>query len=70
MKILSALVSFVSMIVLAQTASVPGAAAPPVAKAPAPMPAIRTNGAVKIMEGKPFIMLSGELHNASASSVE
>ena len=72
MKILFALIPFVSMIALAQTAPTPGAAVPQAAKAPAPMPAIRTNGAVKQMmvDGKPFLMLSGELHNSSASSVE
>ncbi|MBK7131550.1 MAG: DUF5597 domain-containing protein [Bacteroidales bacterium] len=36
------------------------------------LPQIRQNGAVKQMfvDGKPFIMLSGELHNSSASSIE
>ncbi|MGJ5817760.1 DUF5597 domain-containing protein [Paludibaculum fermentans] len=35
------------------------------------MPEIRTNGAVKqlFVDGQPFIMLAGELHNSSASSV-
>ena len=39
---------------------------------PSPLPAIRQNGAVKQMmvDGKPFLMLAGELHNSSASSVE
>jgi len=39
---------------------------------PAPLPVIRQNGAVKQMmvDGKPFIMLAGELHNSSASSTE
>jgi beta-galactosidase GanA len=38
----------------------------------APLPQIRENGAVKqfFVDDKPFIMLSGELHNSSASSVE
>jgi uncharacterized protein DUF5597/glycosyl hydrolase family 42 (putative beta-galactosidase) len=37
-----------------------------------PLPQIRQNGAVKqfFVDDKPFIMLSGELHNSSASSVE
>ncbi len=37
-----------------------------------PPPQIRQNGAVKQMfvDGKPLIMLSGELHNSSASSIE
>ena len=37
-----------------------------------PLPQIRQNGAVKqfFVDNKPFIMLSGELHNSSASSVE
>jgi hypothetical protein len=36
-----------------------------------PLPQIKQNGAVKQMfvDGKPFIMLSGELHNSSASSI-
>jgi hypothetical protein len=36
------------------------------------LPEIRQNGAVKqlFVDGKPFIMLSGELHNSTASSVE
>ena len=38
----------------------------------APLPQIRQNGAVKqfFVDDKPFIMLSGELHNSSASSIE
>jgi hypothetical protein len=38
----------------------------------APLPQIRQNGAVKqfFVDNKPFIMLAGELHNSSASSVE
>lgn len=37
-----------------------------------PLPQIKQNGMVKQMfvDGKPFIMLSGELHNSSASSIE
>ena len=37
-----------------------------------PLPQIRQNGAVKqfFVDDKPFIMLSGELHNSSASSIE
>jgi hypothetical protein len=36
------------------------------------LPQIRQNGAVKqlFVDNKPFIMLAGELHNSSASSVE
>jgi beta-galactosidase GanA len=36
------------------------------------LPEIRQNGAVKqlFVDGKPFLMLSGELHNSTASSVE
>ncbi len=39
---------------------------------PAPLPQIRQNGTVKqfFVDGKPFIMLAGELHNSSASSLE
>ena len=37
-----------------------------------PLPQIRQNGEVKqlFVDDKPFIMLSGELHNSSASSIE
>ncbi len=37
-----------------------------------PLPQIRQNGEVKqlFVDGKPFIMLAGELHNSSASSIE
>jgi uncharacterized protein DUF5597/glycosyl hydrolase family 42 (putative beta-galactosidase) len=42
------------------------------AQSPPPLPQIRQNGAVKqlYVDGKPFIMLTGELHNSSASSPE
>src|SRR5437762_13103340 len=42
------------------------------AKPAASLPRIAQNGAVKQMfvDGKPFLMLAGELHNSSASSVE
>jgi hypothetical protein len=38
----------------------------------APLPQIRQNGEVKqfFVDGKPYIMLSGELHNSSPSSIE
>jgi hypothetical protein len=41
-------------------------------KVTAPLPQIKQNGAVKQMyvDGKPFIMLAGELHNSSASSMQ
>ncbi len=47
-------------------------ASPGFAQKPAPLPEIRQNGAVKqlFVDGKPFIMLSGELHNSTASSTE
>lgn len=37
-----------------------------------PLPQIRQNGAIKqlFVDNKPFVMLAGELHNSSASSVE
>jgi len=76
MKILFALIPFVSLGALAQTAiptpGAPSVAAPAAAGAPVPMPAIQTNGSVKRMtvDGRPFLMLSGELHNSSASSIE
>jgi hypothetical protein len=70
MKIFVALIA--ASIALAQTAPPPDAAKPAAAKPSAPMPAIRTNGQVKQMmvDGKPLLMLAGELHNSSASSVE
>jgi len=39
---------------------------------PAPLPQIRQNGAVKqlFVDNRPFVMLAGELHNSSASSIE
>jgi hypothetical protein len=45
---------------------------PIVVFAQTPLPQIKQNGAVKqlFVDGKPFIMLSGELHNSSASSIE
>jgi hypothetical protein len=44
----------------------------PAARAATPLPRIVQNGTVKQMfvDGKPFLMLAGELHNSSASSVE
>jgi hypothetical protein len=44
----------------------------PVARAAAPLPQIKQNGGVKqiFVDGKPFIMLAGELHNSSASGLE
>jgi len=47
------------------------AAALAMAQSAASLPAIRQNGAVKQMmvDGQPFLMLAGELHNSSASSI-
>lgn len=61
------LLAFALMMAQAQTA--PATAAP---KAAAPLPVLKKNGNVTQMmvDGKPFIMLSGELHNSSASSSE
>lgn len=44
----------------------------PSPKPSTPLPRIVQNGPVKqmLVDGKPFLMLSGELHNSSASSVE
>jgi len=46
--------------------------APVPARPPSPLPQIRQNGVVKqlFVDGKPFIMLAGELHNSSASGLE
>ncbi len=53
-------------------ASLRAQTAPPPASPPVPLPRIKQNGAVKQMfvDGKPFIMLAGELHNSSASGLE
>ncbi len=75
MKPMLALLSFASALALAQTTppvsatATPSGARPP---APAPMPSIKKNGAAvqMMVDGKPFIMLAGELHNSSASSSE
>jgi hypothetical protein len=57
------LMALISMTLLSQTNSKTEQA-----KAPAPMPQIRQNGVVKQMfvDGKPFIMLAGELHGGTA----
>ena len=57
--LLMSLLAFSSMGLVAQTVQIP-------------LPEIRQNGAVKqiFVDGKPFIMLAGELHNSSASSIE
>lgn len=61
--LLVVLIALTSMMMLAQKAT---------QIAPTLLPQIKQNGAVKQMfvDGKPFIMLSGELHNSSASSIE
>ncbi len=57
LKFLISLLWFMALICAAQTA---------------PLPQIRQSGVVKqfFVDDKPFIMLSGELHNSSASSIE
>jgi hypothetical protein len=69
MKSCFALLSLLALSMLAPAQTPPASAAAPKA---APMPAVRKNGAVTqmIVDGKPFLMLSGELHNSSASSIE
>ena len=44
----------------------------PPARPATPLPALKRNGSVTqlFVDGKPFVMLAGELHNSSASSVE
>ncbi|MCX6261765.1 MAG: mannonate dehydratase, partial [Bacteroidia bacterium] len=61
--LLVTLLALIPMVLVAQTAT---------ETAQKPLPQIKQNGAVKQMfvDGKPFIMLSGELHNSSASSIE
>lgn len=46
--------------------------AAPIMAQPAPLPEVRQNQAARqlFVDGKPFVMLAGELHNSSASSVE
>ncbi|MBZ5585463.1 MAG: DUF5597 domain-containing protein [Acidobacteriia bacterium] len=74
MKHILALLWFGSTLALAQTPPVSATATPSGAKPPvaAPTPAIRKNGATMQMmvDGRPFLMLAGELHNSSASSSE
>ena len=55
------------LLFFASTLAMPQTGAPT-----APLPVIKQNGVVKQMmvDGKPFIMLAGELHNSSASSIE
>jgi hypothetical protein len=58
---------------LSSTAFVPAPAqTAKTAPAAAPMPQIKRNGAMTqiFVDNKPFLMLSGELHNSSASSIE
>lgn len=64
---LMVLLALISMLLVAQTAT-----KTPQTKTSEPLPQIKQNGVVKQMfvDGKPFIMLSGELHNSSASSIE
>jgi hypothetical protein len=64
---LMALVALIPMILIAQTER-----GTTQTKTSVPMPQIKRNGGVRQMfvDGKPFIMLSGELHNSSASSIE
>jgi hypothetical protein len=66
-SLLPALVLVVSAVVLAQTAP-----APAMKQSGSQVPHLKKTGAVTQMmvDGKPFIMLSGELHNSSASSTE
>jgi beta-galactosidase GanA len=48
------------------------AVAPCYGQTAAPLPQVRQNGQVKhlYVDNKPYIMLAGELHNSSASSIE
>jgi hypothetical protein len=61
--ILLPMIALATIVILAQTTT---------QNAPTLLPQIKQNGVVKQMfvDGKPFIMLSGELHNSSASSIE
>jgi hypothetical protein len=78
MKRFLAVLSFAAGLALSQAAppmsatATQSGAVSAVGTAPAPIPAIKKNGAVMQMmvDGKPFIMLAGELHNSSASSSE
>ncbi len=65
--LLMALLALIPMVQVAQTATETTQT-----KTAVLLPQIKQNGAVKQMfvDGKPFIMLSGELHNSSASSIE
>jgi Domain of unknown function (DUF5597)/Beta-galactosidase len=60
------------LLVIFAIASVLGAQEPAAAPKAAPLPRLETRGTVTqmIVDSRPFLMLSGELHNSSASSVE
>jgi len=60
-SLLVVLMTFASMVMMAQTGT----------ETSQELPQIKQNGLVKqiFVDGKPFIMLSGELHNSSASSI-
>jgi hypothetical protein len=61
------------LVFLAWSAALAQTAPPaPAAKAAAPLPVIERHGAAAQMmvDGKPFLMLAGELHNSSASSID
>lgn len=78
MKLKSAALAFVllgSAVLLAQTAPEPAPAPAPASVSKRPvsdLPHLKKTGSITqiIVDGKPFIMLSGELHNSSASSTE
>jgi hypothetical protein len=73
-SVLLALVPLALSIVPAQTAlaASPKAGEPPQKAPVSEIPHLKKTGSVTqmIVDGKPFIMLSGELHNSSASSTE
>ncbi|HYW43330.1 MAG TPA: DUF5597 domain-containing protein [Bryobacteraceae bacterium] len=73
MKLHLLVVALLGCAMAAQAQTPPGPNdAPALRKASAPLPFLKKTGPVTqlIVDGKPFVMLSGELHNSSASSTE
>jgi hypothetical protein len=64
--------SIMKLLAVLAVASSLWAQEPAAAPKPAPLPRLETRGAATqmIVDGKPFLMLAGELHNSSASSIE
>lgn len=70
--LLASVLSFSGSPLRVSATAMPADADAAAGQTPAPMPALEENGSVVqlLVDGKPFIMLAGELHNSSASSPE